>query len=324
MLRRILLRIGDFVFVTRPLILIPVWSFFLLGTGTRGVPWPGRDGALGYSFLCLTAIMVTAYLINQIFDRETDRHNNKGHYLTRGIFGVRTVVLMAMVTFAVASLSYQNTADGQRLPLALALVLSLIYSLPPIRLCARPFVDLAANAVGYGGIAFLVGHLAVDASVARGVERAIPYVLLVGATFMHTTILDIDGDRATGKITSSVMMGATASAWLALVLAALGLVWAAGLWWLRGEVLPVVLVGLSLPVYIRSALAHSRGIPERDRISSLTVQATTLIVTVAAAVIEPRYLLLAVPIVVASRFYYRQRFGVGYPGITRAAGVDGP
>jgi hypothetical protein len=76
-------------------------------------------------------------------------------------------------------------------------------------------------------------------------------------------------------------------------------------------------------VYGRAALAHSRGIAERDRISSLTVQATTLIVTVAAAVIEPRYLLLVVPIVVASRFYYRQRFGVSYPGITRADGADG-
>ena len=40
MTKRILLRIGDFIFVTRPLILIPAWSFYLLGA-RAGISEPG-------------------------------------------------------------------------------------------------------------------------------------------------------------------------------------------------------------------------------------------------------------------------------------------
>jgi 1,4-dihydroxy-2-naphthoate octaprenyltransferase len=230
---------------------------------------------------------------------------------------------MAMVFFAAASLTFKGTAPAQRLPLAAALVLALVYSLPPIRLCARPLLDLAANAVGYGGVAFLIGHLAFDDSLARGAEQAIPYVLLVGATFLHTTILDVDGDRASGKTTSSVLMGVRASALLALALVVVGMVWALAAT-LRdySDVLPVVVLAVALPGFAVGAVALGRRGPadagRRSRVSSNTVQFATLVITVAAAVVEPRYLVLIVPIVVAARHYHRARFGVTYPG---AAGV---
>ncbi|MGD8869121.1 MAG: UbiA family prenyltransferase [Gemmatimonadales bacterium] len=309
MFRRILLRIGDYVFVTRPLILIPVWSFYILGmrAGRSSAP----ESAATAGFVCLTAVMVTAYLINQVFDQDTDRYNNKGHFLTRGILGVRTVVAMALVSFAVASLTYQNTTPAQRPVLAAGLVLSLVYSLPPIRLCARPLFDLVANAVGYGGIAYLSGYLALDRAFADGALASLPWVFLVGATFLHTTILDIDGDRATGKITTAVSLGARRSAVVALFLcvAGLGAAVLRNLGWL-----PVVLLGLSVPLFGAGAVAFLRRLGGRERLSSYTVQTATLLVTVAAAAVEPRYLVLVVPIVLASRVYYRERFGVSYPG----------
>lgn len=320
MIRRILLRIGDYVFVTRPLILIPVWSFFILGTrtGRRGAPAPAPDDAALYGFVCLSAIMICAYLINQVFDQESDRRNEKGHYLTRGIFGVRTVVALALAFFVVASLSFQNTASLQRPPLVAALVLALVYSLPPIRLCARPLLDLAANAVGYGGLAFVAGHLAVGTSPTAGAAQSIPYVLLVGATFLHTTILDVDGDRVSGKTTSSVLMGVCASAWLALALAVAGTAWALAMTWRGyGDPLPAMLLALTLPAFALGAAALGRtpvDAARRAKVSSGTVQFATLVVTVAAAAIEPRYLALILPIVVAARYYYRARFGVTYPG----------
>jgi 4-hydroxybenzoate polyprenyltransferase len=255
--------------------------------------------------------MVTAYLINQVFDRDTDRRNNKGHFLTRGIFGVRTVVAMALASFALASLAYQDTAPAQRPPLVAGLILSLVYSLPPIRLCARPFLDLAANAVGYGGIAFLCGYLSFGASTASGIERSLPWALLVGATFLHTAILDVDGDRATGKATTAVLIGARPAALLALVLASGGLVAA---WWGPGDRLTVTLLACSLGLFVFGAASHLRDSPGRNRASSYIVQGATLVVTVAAVVVEPRYLALVLPIVVASRYYYRERFGLSYPG----------
>ncbi len=320
MFRRMILRIGDYVFVTRPLILIPVWSFFLLGTrsGRASAPWPAPGVHALYGFVCLTAIMITAYLINQVFDQESDRLNDKGHYLTRGIFGVRMVVAMALAFFVTASLTFQHVAAAQRWPLALALVLSLMYSLPPIRLCARPLLDLVANAVGYGGIAFVVGHFALDATPARALAHASPWVALVGATFLHTTILDVDGDRDSGKITSSVLLGVNASALLAAVLAIAGLVlsWAVT-WRVYGDVSALVVLAISTPVFVwawtRLRRAGGAG-ADIARVSSNTVQFATLAVTVAAAIVEPMYLALVVPLVIAARYYYRARFGVSYPG----------
>lgn len=319
MVRRILLRIGDFIFVTRPLILIPVWSFYILGSRAGEQSLARGDAGAGYDvagFVCLTAIMITAYLINQVFDQDTDRRNNKGHFLTRGILGVRTVVAMALVSFAVASVTYQDTAPAQRLPLVAALVLSLVYSLPPIRLCARPFLDLAANAAGYGGIAFASGFLAHDPSGSAAAVRALPWVFLVGATFLHTTILDRGGDAATGKITTAVATGERPASVIALVLALSGPAAA----WLEGSTVAIALTLASLPLFAAGAAAHLLGWNSRARVSSYVVQAATLFVAVAAAAAEPRYLALVVPIVAVSRPYYRARFGVGYPGVADANG----
>lgn len=305
MVRRILLRIGDYVFVTRPLILIPVWSFYILGASAGG----GRGVGLGADLVCLTAVMVTAYLVNQVFDQESDRRNDKGHYLTRGLFSVRAVVLMALVAFAVASFMFQRAALPQRLPLALALVLSLAYSLPPIRLCARPFLDLAVNAVGYGGIAYLVGYLSRGGSQATGWVHAAPYILLVGATFLHTTILDATGDRDSGKRTSAVVLGVRASARLGAVLASLGLLWAAGLAVAEGVFLPLGILAAGTAVFVVAyARTGGRGV------SSNAIQLATALVTVPAAVIEPGYAVLVVVLVVVARMYHRARFGIGYPG----------
>jgi hypothetical protein len=58
---------------------------------------------------------------------------------------------------------------------------------------------------------------------------------------------------------------------------------------------------------------------EKKKFASNVVQAATVLVTVPAAVAWPAYLLTVVPLVVVSRFYYRSRFNVAYPGPARNA-----
>lgn len=327
MITRALLRLGDFVFVTRPLILIPAWSFYILGArgGMFGSTWNGYSRAFLAGLLCLSAIMITAYLINQVFDQRTDRINNKGHFLTRGILSVRTVVLMALVFFLAASLSFRYTAAVQRPLLVAALVLSLVYSLPPLRLCARPFLDMLANAVGYGGLAFVIGWTAYSRDMTPAWMRAVPYLFLVGATFLHTTILDVDGDGTSGKITTSVKIGAGPSALLAVMLAAAGTGWAFAVSWRADRditapaLLTISLIGFLIAYRrIRRVLVEgASGNAARetiDRTSSSAVQVATALVTVPAAIREPLYLALVAILVLLSRYYYRARFGIHYPG----------
>jgi len=268
---------------------------------------------------------MAAYLINLIYDQETDRRNNKGHYLTRGIFRVRTVILMAFVYFAVASVAFQLSVAGQRPWILATLVLALVYSLPPLRLCARPLLDLAANAFFYGGIAFLLGFAGRPVSAAEGLASTIPYVLLVGANFLHTTILDVDGDRATDKRTTSVAVGVRVSAGMAVALAAAALVAAIEGFSRRGDLFTLVIVALSFPAFVVGA-SKLRGADEtvRSKVSSNVVQYVTAVVAVAACVFKPMFAAVIVPLVVVSRLYYRARFGLNYPGPAQgdAGGTD--
>jgi 4-hydroxybenzoate polyprenyltransferase len=306
----ILLRICDYIFVLRPLILIPAWSFFLIGA-QQG---PGPNGfALGsvrfFEFVSLTSISIVAYLINQIFDRESDEKNNKCFYLWQGIFTVRTLVLLAIVFFFLASWAFRRVGEGGQIILLALLVLSLLYSLPPVRLCARPFADLIANAVGYGGLAFLLGYGPYPGVWPHAFVHATPYVLLVAATFVHTAILDREGDEATGKISTAVVLGESASRKLALALHALAVVTA-----LADRSAPALIVALvSFPLAGYAFLART------PTAGSFYVQGITLVVAVAAMIMWPAFAILVVPLVVLSWFYHRRRFGLNYPGRRKTA-----
>lgn len=301
--KRIFLRICDYIFVLRPLILIPAWSFYLLGAGEAIQRDPRRHHVFPSPkvFVSLTAILITAYLLNQIFDRQSDERNRKCPFLAEGIFGIRTLIILALLAYAVASSTFRQLEGAVRFPLIAALVLSLVYSLPPIRLCARPFLDLLANAVGFGAIAFVLGY---GSAVQEAVRLSLPYVLLVGATFLHTTILDEAGDRETGKITTSVLIGARASRIAAFVLHGCAVAAAIA----GGTLLPTMLTGASFPLSLYALKAAD------NRSSSLQVQGATLIVTLGAAYLWPAYLLLLLPLVFLSRYYHRLRFGIIYPG----------
>ena len=305
-----ILRICDYVFVLRPVILIPAWSFYLLGAAhgaevapmTWGIPSP-------VTALCLTGILVTAYLLNQIFDRESDEKNNKCLFLASGLVTVRAVVVLAVAAFLSASYAYHHVDASQRAPLLAALALALVYSLPPLRLCARPFFDLLANAVGYGGIAFVLGFGVFGPERSAAAQASLPYVFLVAATFLHTTILDFEGDLATGKKSTSVLIGMRASRRTAVVLH--GVAFLLALW--TGSVAAAVVTGVSFPIGLYPMWRN------RTASSSFVVQTNTLIVAVAAVVFWPTFFFVVAPLTALSRFYHRRRFGITYPGPTKRA-----
>ncbi|HMA77425.1 MAG TPA: hypothetical protein VKO43_08955, partial [Candidatus Krumholzibacteriaceae bacterium] len=69
----------DYIFLTRPIILIPVWTFFLLGAyhATDIAEKSMRNHLLLCGILSFTALIGAVYIINQITDKETDLANNK-------------------------------------------------------------------------------------------------------------------------------------------------------------------------------------------------------------------------------------------------------
>lgn len=332
-LARVALRAADYLFVLRPLILVPAWSFYSLGAHAHRVPRSFEHSAVIQSgFWCLTGVLAAAYVLNQIFDVESDRLNGKGLFLTRRVFRVRTMLLIALVCFAGASLLYQNTRLVQHVPLVAALLLSLVYSLPPLRLCARPWWDLVANAIGYGGLAFVIGGGAVSNDVVPLVLGAVPWVLLVAATFLYTTILDVEGDAAAGKHTTTVIIGERRSALLSLGFGAAAFILSIAPWLRAGRAdwPSVVVTGGALVAFGAAyhRLSHARALPVADRYSlrsrtsSYAVQVPTALVALATAWKDPAFLVLLVPLVAFSHVYNHARFGVSYPGWPAAARVS--
>jgi 1,4-dihydroxy-2-naphthoate octaprenyltransferase len=148
-------------------------------------------------------------------------------------------------------------------------------------------------------------------------------MLLVGAVFLHTTILDVDGDAAAGKRTTTVKIGVMRSAQIATALAAIAAAATAWRYFGKdGSVVAAVVAALSLVFvvlgHVRLADAEKLESVARSaarvRASSLVVQSITALIALWACLRDPMLIALFVPLMVAARFYYRARFSIRYPG----------
>ena len=287
------MRILDFFFALRPLVLVPAWSFFLLGAAAAGAlqPFPATR------LIALTLVLIGGYMVNQVVDFETDRLNGKGLFLQRGLFSRRTYLVAAAVCTA-GGVVVALAAREAPVRIATAAALVLAYSIPPLRLSSRAGFDLVANAAGYGVLAPWTGAGESALPTGFGIAGA----LAVGAVFVHTTLLDLPGDRTTGKRTLGVVLPAGVARGVAVALAAPTplLLHAAG-WPVAGAAGTTALLCLAAAV----APAHCA--------SRTVCVAATAAFALAAAVAWPPFGPALAGLVVGTRLYYRRRFGLTYP-----------
>jgi 1,4-dihydroxy-2-naphthoate octaprenyltransferase len=168
---------------------------------------------------------------------------------------------------------------------------------------------MLANAFGYGGCAVVMGFGAYQSSAADAMAVSVPYVLLVASTFLHTTILDVEGDRASGKISTAVFIGERRSTNLAAFFHLLAVLSA----FVTSNFVAIVVSGLTVPASIHALKTGTRSA------STILVQANTLVVAVVAAFFWPVFGAVLVPLVLLARFYYHRRFGIIYPGPRKSA-----
>jgi len=301
-----MLKAFDWVFVARPIVLIPAWAFLLAGylrANERAAESSPPIGPLLAPFLLLTAVLAGVYIVNQIFDRETDKENGKLFLLAEGHVSARGAWIEAVVLIGGGFASAAAFRPGLLPWLVSSAVLGLLYSAPPARFKARPFVDVAANAIGYGAITFLVGFSLAGEIGREEIARAIPYVLLVGAVFLHTALVDQEGDRKAGMWTTAIALGDRATS-----VAALALLAGAGLVGFRlGEpYVPPAALGAA-PFFLWGALVPGR------KGSTLAYQWGSLLFVLLLVIRQPLFGLFLVLLVAATRLYYRFRFRLVYP-----------
>ncbi len=298
----------DSLFLIRPTLLLPVWTLLFWGTTLHR---PNAWGMVGFprafwlALVSYSLLMGAIYVVNQIFDVETDRINQKLFLLSDGYLSLRHAWMEAILLVGVSLMLGWSLGTAYRWLWVFSLVLGVLYSVPPFVWKGRPFLDLLSNAVGYGGINVLVGWVSLHPWQPGLIPRTLPLVSAVGAVFLLTTIPDIPGDRAAGKRSTGVWLGARKTALLATVMLWLTVLFAAR----YGDLWVLSVAALSLPLFVAAVVEGG------DRWVKLAYRAAGGLFGIATALRFPIFLLLGGLTFLALRLYYQRRFGLTYPSL---------
>jgi len=306
-------RLVDLLFLVRPPLLVASSTFFFVGAISARMA-SGRDFSFALmpealpNFLIYVMGIAVAFIVNQVFDVESDAINKKAYLLPSGIVSRRAAAGLLAAICAVLLIISALAGASVRYLIWIGLLLGLAYSVPPLRLKARPVLDLLANVAGFAVVGFALGWLVYEPYQPLMWFRMLPYALAMSGIFLNTCIPDEEGDRSVGDRTSCVIFGRDAVARAALVL--MGLSGLTGL--AVGETLCVMAVAAGLPGFIGVALDPS------SRTSVVASQFAARFLLVLVCIKVPVLALLAVLTYLASKSYYARRFGVAYPKVTGA------
>jgi len=311
----------DYVFLMRPIILVPGWVFLLLGytsgrtwAGTPAVPWyPSAE--LVASLAVVTATIGGVYVLNQICDRETDRLNRKLYLISESEVSLRAatveLVLLNTAALVLAVLAFPPRYTAL---VVLSVVLGVLYSVRPVRLKGRAGWDIVANGVGFGVVAFALGWATGAPLHPALFGRALPYVLAVGAIHTNVTVLDLEGDRAGGDRTIAVALGVRRTLVLGLALTG-------------GALLAALVVHETLAAIwaIGSILVFAWAtLPGREGHTAAANRLSGRAFVVLEGLRFPYFLVWLAVVYYATKWYYRTRFGIDYPSLEDERGQRRP
>ncbi|HEX9934180.1 MAG TPA: UbiA family prenyltransferase [bacterium] len=299
----------DYVFLLRPTLFYPVWTFYLAGfwSGCRSSGARPSFAFLLASLSALTALLGGVYILNQIEDRKTDRANGKLFLLANGIVPARTAVLEAVLLVSAGLLvcTFLQFRLGL-LAAAIFLFTGIFYNYTPFTWKDKPIAGLATNVIG-GVLIYAAGWHSAGGRVWLPPESS-AYACAVAAAYLCTALPDIRGDRRTGKVTFPVRWGVRYTVIWSMVFEVMS---ALASLWFRNWIL-FIPAALALPFFVRAAL--SRSVPDSVRAAKLSIAGL-------AAAVSVVYPLTVVPLLGVyglSKFYYRKRFDFDYPSLDKA------
>lgn len=296
----------DYFILLRPMLFLPVWIFFLLGAHFAEGTLSLRSISI---FIIYTLLMGGVYILNQIVDCESDKKNEKLFLLSDKIIPVShayiEMILLILLSLGL-SILYDKSVFFYFL---ISLFMGIAYSLPPFKIKSRPFLDLLWNSIGYGFLAFLIGWISVNSPSYQMWIRGIPYFLIVGAVFANTTIPDIKGDRAEGKITTGVFLGKNKTLIIGIILDTFAFITS----YLLKDYISLIVAGLSLPFFIYAAINPKNG-P-----ILLSFRVPVVILALEVCIITPIIIPLFLFIFLIQKVYYRRKFNINYPAFYSGA-----
>ncbi len=301
-------RLVDYLFLLRPLILIPVWDFLLIGAYLAGQSRT-ITGDIVLGLLIYTMVMGGVYILNQIADVETDRLNQKLFLISGGIISLssaRRFLIGLWLAAVILSYSFGTTF---LLFIGISFLLGILYSVPPVKLKGKPILDTLANAFGYGLVNFCVGWLLIRPLDRSAGQIFLPYLLSIAAVFVNTTLADLAGDRQAGEITTAVWLKEPGALIVSTLLAAAAVATA----YLNRDLVCLLPAALSFPLFPVAAVYYflKKTISRKLVIASFRLPG--LLFTLVTAYLYWPYLIFLVFVMLGMRIYYKKYFGLNYP-----------
>lgn len=174
----------------------------------------------------LAAVLVTgpfvaggALVLNQVFDYRSDRTSSKKDLpIASGIVKESVGVLLSVILLFMGAIASLTISVQAGVATAIVIALSIMYSTPPIRLKARPYVDSLSNGLCYGVFPTLVGWTVTTPLSPSLIYVCTPLFLLFTGSHLLLAVPDIKDDKESGVTTTAVVLGQQTSVRIATIL----------------------------------------------------------------------------------------------------------
>jgi geranylgeranylglycerol-phosphate geranylgeranyltransferase len=284
--------------------MVPVWTILLLGHH-QGSRYATSDKSLFWLFLFSTFFIGGVYLLNQIYDLETDRKNKKLFFLAEGHISKKNAWVLTVFLYLFSVLPAYGLSLTIGIIFTLGLIFSFIYSTPPFTLKNKTYSGILTNLLSHGSLVFIAGFCARADFSLRAVLFSLPYALAVGAVYINTTLPDIEGDKTVGKITFGTRFGILKSTIVSTTLVLLSII------------LSIIILDLpflfsaiiSFPFYLLALLTKEAGK------SVLASKVSILFLSLAAGYFYSWYFIILILGFSGTRLYYKERFNLEYPSL---------
>ena len=157
-------------------------------------------------FFFLIPANIFLYGINDLFDKDTDSHNEKkNHQEIRTTQNNTRIYIIAVILSCISGIYVfdQQTMHVWQL-LLLFLILSFCYSAPPIRFKTKPFLDSASNILY--GLPGIIGYVQ-SSNTYPSIDIWIGILCWTAAMHLFSAIPDIEPDTKVGIHTTATTLG---------------------------------------------------------------------------------------------------------------------
>lgn len=258
---------------------------------------------IGVLLISYAAAMGACFLLNQLCDVESDRHNRKLFIIAESYIRPQLiyseVVVLIVISIALISLFGWDTLIIMTLFIVLT---GYLYNFNPFKMKDRPWGSLFANAL-MGFLAFAIGWSASNSNLSELLIVALPYLFFNTALYIFTTLPDIEGDEKFKKQTLAVKYGVSRMVNTATLMYAISLFSA---FW-NDDKLAMAFIILSAPFF---ATAYWR---KEIRDTMRATKFAILFFALAVCLRFPYYLIIMAAVFFLTRAYYKARFQFDYP-----------